>query len=124
MSPRALHSTNTRELAHGAGFLHLDDDQARVLGPSRSTTWTIIQAQHKCSGLSASVIRRMLSQPGLPTLVRPQIDEYVDEKSAGMYGHRHEQVRRFVSAVSRQALPAMSRIKSGVVRVNGPMSNG
>jgi predicted DNA-binding transcriptional regulator AlpA len=97
-----LQSTKIRQLGEAliaTGYLHLDE-QARVLGLSRSTTWTILRAKHKTSGLSASVIKRMLRQPQLPALVRKTIFEYVDEKSAGVYGHNSMQVRRFVAALS------------------------
>jgi hypothetical protein len=76
------------------------DEQATVLGLSRSTTWTILQASHKKNGLSASVIKRMLAQPHLPVLVRDKIYEYVDRKATGMYGHNAQQVHRFVQALS------------------------
>jgi hypothetical protein len=76
------------------------DNQATVLGLSRSTTWTILRGRHKNYGLSASVIKRMLAQPQLPVLVRDKIYEYVDRKAAGMYGHNAQQLRRFVQALS------------------------
>jgi len=81
------------------GYVRLDE-QARVLGLSRSTTWTILHGNHKNSGLSASVIKKMLAQPQLPAQVRKRIFEYVDEKSSGIYGHNRLQVRRFVAALS------------------------
>src|SRR6476620_2774539 len=34
------------------------DEQAEVLGLSRSTTWAVLQGNHKCSGLSAGVVSR------------------------------------------------------------------
>ena len=40
------------------GFVTLDE-QALALGLCRSTTWTILKANHKSSGLSATVINRM-----------------------------------------------------------------
>ncbi len=87
------------EALFATGHVHLDE-QARVLGLSRSTTWTILHASHKNSGLSASVIKQMLAQPELPALVRTKVFEYVDEKAAGMYGHKPVQVRRFLTALS------------------------
>ena len=83
-----------------AGYSHLTA-QARALGLSRSTTWSILQANHKGTGISGSVIKRMLDQPGLPPLVRAKISEYVDEKSAGMYGHNGLRLRRFAAALTR-----------------------
>ena len=50
------------ETLMATGFRSLDE-QARVLGLSRSTTWTILHGNHKNSGLSASVIKQMLAQP-------------------------------------------------------------
>ena len=60
---RARQSSKIRELAEAvksAGFLTLDE-QAKALGLSRSTAWTIRKASHKASGLSASIINRMLA---------------------------------------------------------------
>ena len=99
---KARQAVKIRQLGEtlvAAGFRQLDE-QARVLGLSRSTTWTILHGNHKNTGLSASVIKRMLAQPRLPALVRRKIREYVDEKSAGMYGHNPMQVRRFIAALS------------------------
>jgi predicted DNA-binding transcriptional regulator AlpA len=73
------------------------DEQAKALGLSRSTTWTILRANHKASGLSAATINRMLSAPQLPALVRMQILAYIEEKRAGRYCHNRAQVSRFVA---------------------------
>lgn len=110
---KARQAAKIRQLGEtliATGFRRLDE-QARVLGLSRSTTWTILNGNHKNSGLSALVIKQMLAQPQLPALVRRKIIEYVDEKSAGMYGHNPMQVRRFVAALStlpRSELPRNS----------------
>jgi hypothetical protein len=72
------------------------DDQARALGLSRSTTWSIIRGTHKNSGLSTAVIRRMLSAPQLPAAVRDELVEYVEEKAAGLYGDKPYRLRQFV----------------------------
>jgi hypothetical protein len=100
---KTLQSAKIRQLGEAliaTGHPHLDD-QAGVLCLSRSTTWTIVHAAHKNSGLSASVIKQILAQPDLPALVRTKVFEYVDEKSAGMYGHKPMQVRRFLAGLSR-----------------------
>jgi predicted DNA-binding transcriptional regulator AlpA len=65
MTARALQTTKIRELREaliGTGYVRLDD-QASVLGLSRSTTWTIMHGKHKTAGLSASVVKRILAQP-------------------------------------------------------------
>jgi len=110
---RSVQSAKIRELGDAliaSGYISLDD-QAKVLGLSRSTTWTILQANHKTSGLSASVINRMLAQPQLPARVRVKILEYVEEKSAGVYGHSRLQVRRFAARLS---LERVERIRAKI----------
>ena len=82
-----------------AGTLTLDK-QAGVLGLSRSTTWSILRANHKNSGLSAGVINRILSSPWLPTLARQRIFEYIGERMAGLYGHSARRRREFAASLA------------------------
>src|SRR5215475_910838 len=81
------------------GFCALDQ-QAKALGLSRSTTWTILKASHKSSGLSAAVINRMLASPQLPPRVRLKILEYIREKSAGHYGDSQRRIGKFTARIS------------------------
>jgi hypothetical protein len=69
--------------------------QASALGLSRSTTWKILQADYKTSGLHAGLIGRMLSQQELPPTVRSLLREYVIEKAQDHYGHKLVRRRRF-----------------------------
>ena len=64
----------------GAGAKHRLDDFA---------------GNHKHSGLSAAIIKRMLSSQQLPPPARKILLEYVEEKLAGAYGHNQTQLRRF-----------------------------
>src|SRR6266568_307333 len=80
------------------GYVSLDD-QAAALGLPRSTTWTIVKGTHKSSGLSATVIARMLSSPRLKPTVRKKILEYIEEKSAGHYGGNKERLLKFEDRV-------------------------
>src|SRR5215510_2549795 len=84
-----------------AGYRRLDE-QAAALGLSRSTTWTIVKSNHKTSGLSVPVIKRILAAPRLPATVRTVVDEYVNERAAGLYGGSKSRVTRFVA---RMRLP-------------------
>ena len=105
---KARQSAKIREIGdalHVAGYVALDE-QAVALGLSRSTAWSILQAPHKASGLSAAVISRMLAGPELPPAVRKIILEYVKEKAGGLYGHGAEVRRKFVVNLSDEALPA------------------
>lgn len=99
---KARQSAKIRELAdavQAAGF-HTLDQQAQALGLPRSTAWTIRKANHKASGLSASIINRMLAAPQLPPLARSKIMEYVEEKAAGLYGGPAAARRRFAARLS------------------------
>ena len=99
---RARQFSKIRELVEAvksAGLLTLEE-QAKALGLSRSTAWTIRKASHKASGLSASIINRMLAAPELPPLARTKILEYVEEKAAGLYGGSRSQRRKFAARLS------------------------
>jgi hypothetical protein len=99
---KARQSSKIRELGDAllfAGFLSLDA-QAKALGLPRSTTWTILKGSHKASGLSAVIINRMLAAPHLPRLARTKILEYIEEKTAGLYGGSTAQRRRFAARLS------------------------
>ena len=87
-----------RKILEQAGY-HSLSEQAVVLRLSRSTTWALLKANHKASGVSGSIIKRMLRAPGLPLAVTQWIDEYVGEKLAGNYGHRRDRLRIFKAHV-------------------------
>ena len=121
-SMKARQSCKIRELAEAvksAGFLTLDE-QAKALGLSRSTAWTIRRPNHKASGLSASLINRMLAAPELPSLARTKILEYVEEKAAGLYGGSRSQRRKFAARLSIEKLPVCGETESTLV----PEHNG
>ena len=119
---KARQSSKIRELAEAlksAGFVTLDE-QANVLGLSRSTAWTIRRASHKTSGVSASIINRMLAAPELPSLARTKILEYVEEKAAGLYGGSRSQRRKFAARLSIEKLPVCRETEPTLV----PEHNG
>ena len=100
---KARQTAKIRELGHAlvdAGFFTLDE-QSKALGLARSTTWTILSASHKGSGLSAGIIKRMLLSPQLPPLARRKILEYTTDKLAGAYGGSTRQRRTFFERVRR-----------------------
>ena len=102
---KARQSAKLRELRQAlmdAGFVRLDK-QARVLGLSRSTAWTVMGGSHKCSGVSAAIIKRMLNSPQLPPSAKTVLLEYVEEKSAGTYGHGQHQLRLFRAQLEQLA---------------------
>ena len=83
---KARQSSKISELAEAvksAGFLTLDE-QAKALGLSRSTAWTIRKTSHKASGLSASIINRMLAAPELPSHARTKILDVFEDLGSGM----------------------------------------
>ena len=94
---KAMQSTKIRELRQAledAGVLGLNQ-QAKSLGLSRSTAWAVLKGNHKASGLSATIIKRMLASPQLPPSATKVILEYVAKKSAGAYGHNEERLQIF-----------------------------
>lgn len=102
MEFKARQSAKIKEVGEALiadGFCVLDQ-QAKALGLSRSTTWTILKASHKSSGLSAAVINRMLSSPQLPPRARLKIFEYIREKSAGHYGDSQRKIGKFTARIS------------------------
>jgi hypothetical protein len=107
---KARQAAKIGELGHAlldAGFLTLDE-QSKALGLARSTTWTILRASHKSSGLSAAIIKRMLLSPKLPLLARWKILEYTMDKLAGVYGGSRTQRRKFFERM-RRATPEEPR---------------
>jgi hypothetical protein len=94
--------TKIRELKQAlvdAGLVTLKE-QGEALGLKRSTTWTVLSANYKSSGLSASIINRILEAPKLPLSVRDKILEYIAEKAAGLYGHGKMQRSKFIALLS------------------------
>ena len=97
---KAKQSSKIREIGKAlvaAGFRALDE-QAEALGLSRSTTWTILKGNYKNSGLSAATLNRILAAPQLPPIVRAKIHEYIEEKTAGLYGDSKTRLRKFTAA--------------------------
>ena len=92
------------------------DEQADVLGLPRSTTWTIMKSNHKCSGLSASTINRMMMMPRLPVEVRARIIEYVEEKIAGRYGDSAIRIRQFTARLAMLHGPIQEGEEAGCSR--------
>jgi len=98
---KARQSSKIREIGEAliaAGFRALDE-QAEALGLSRSTTWTILKGNYKNSGLSAATINRILAAPKLPPTVRAKIHEYIEEKTAGLYGDSKTRLRKFTATL-------------------------
>ena len=68
--------------------------QAAVLGIGRSTAWVLLN-RDKRAGPSAKVIKRILSSPQVPMSARQKIEQYVEEKVCGLYGHSETATRSF-----------------------------
>jgi hypothetical protein len=68
--------------------------QAAVLGVSRPTAWVVLN-RDKRAGPSANVIKRILSSPNLPPAVRRKVEEYVEQKISGLYGHSESRTQAF-----------------------------
>jgi hypothetical protein len=52
------------------------------------------------------IIKRILSAPNLPPAARRKVEEYVEEKIAGLYGHTVHRRRWFREQISELRLSA------------------
>ncbi len=68
--------------------------QAAVLGVSRATAWVVLNRDTR-AGPSAKILKRILSSPNLPPAARRKIEEFIEEKIAGLYGHDKTRTRWF-----------------------------
>ena len=68
--------------------------QAAVLGVGRSTAWALLNLDRR-AGPTAIVIKRILSSPNLPPAARRKLEEYVEEKVGGLYGHSGRRTQAF-----------------------------
>jgi len=104
---KARQTSKLRQLADAliAAEFRTLGEQAKVLGLSRSTTWTILNANHKGSGLSVAIANRILAAPRLPQRVRSVLVEYVVEKAAGLYGGSMTQGRQFAARLRIPTMP-------------------
>jgi hypothetical protein len=92
--------------------------QAAVLGVCRSTAWVLLN-RDKRVGPSANVIKRILSSPKLPPEARRRVEEYVEEKIDGLYGHNETATRRFRDQFHTPTQPTAKRNQNNV-RPAGP----
>jgi len=68
--------------------------QAAVLGVGRSTAWWLL-THDKRAGPSAKVIKRILLSPQIPKKVRLKVEQYVEDKIHGRYGHSKQRTQSF-----------------------------
>jgi len=68
--------------------------QAVALGVGRSTAWALLNLA-KRAGPSAIVVKRILGSPNLPPGVRRKVEEYVEDKICGRYGHSERRAQAF-----------------------------
>jgi hypothetical protein len=106
-----------------AGY-HSLNKQAIALGLSRSTTWAILQANHKSSGLSGSLIKRMLRSRELPPAARQWIEEYVAEKLTGAYGHKRNRLRIFRAQVDLPIFAPPESLERAACQAREPTEAG
>ena len=90
---QALKLAEIREALVAAGY-DTTAKQAAVLGVCRATAWVVLN-RDKRVGPSASVIKRILSSPNIPPAVRRKVEEYIQERISGLYGHGVSATRTF-----------------------------
>jgi len=90
---QALKLAEIREALVTAGY-NTTAKQAAVLGIGRSTAWGFLN-RDKRAGPSAKVIKRILLSPQIPKRVRRKVEQYVEEKVRGQYGHSKQRTQWF-----------------------------
>jgi hypothetical protein len=90
---QALKLAEIREALVSAGY-NTTAKQAAVLGVGRSTAWCLLN-HDKRAGPSTKIIKRILSSPQVPRRVRRKVEQYVEEKTRGLYGHSKQRTRWF-----------------------------
>ena len=96
---QALKLAEIREALVAAGY-NTTAKQAAVLGVGRSTAWWLLN-HNKRAGPSAKVIKRILLSPQIPKRVRRQVEQYVEEKVRGVYGHSEQRTQWFSEQFQR-----------------------
>jgi hypothetical protein len=90
---QAAKLADIRETLVAAGY-DTTAKQAAVLGVCRATAWVVLN-RDKRVGPSASVIKRILSSPNVPPTARRKVEEYIQERIGGLYGHCEPSTRAF-----------------------------
>ena len=104
---QALKLAEIREALVAAGY-DTTARQAAVLGVCRATAWVVLN-RDKRAGPSASVIKRILPSPNIPPAVRGKVEEYIQERISGLYGHCVSATRAF----SNQFEPTKAKARRG-----------
>ena len=68
--------------------------QAAVLGVGRSSTWAVLNSD-KRAGLPPMSSNAFFHRRTLPPAARRKVEEYVEEKSRGLYGHSEPRMQAF-----------------------------
>ena len=68
--------------------------QAAALGLLRATAWAVLNRDNRV-GPSANIIKRILSSPTLPRTAQRKVNEYIEGRINGLYGHSEASRRRF-----------------------------
>ena len=90
---QALKLAEIREALVAAGF-DTAAKQAIALGVRRPTAWALLNRDQR-AGPSAKISKRILCSADLPSTARRRVEEYIQEKIDGVYGHRAARRRWF-----------------------------
>jgi hypothetical protein len=107
---RKKQASKIAEIHHAlvaAGFDTLDE-QAAVLKLGRSTAWALLHSDKKV-GPSNRILAYIVTAPRLPLKVRLKVNEYIQAKSLGLYGHCDKSIRNLRAQLQNRRLLAPKR---------------
>ncbi len=82
--------------------------QAAALGVCRSTAWALLNRDNRV-GPSTKVIKRILCSPKLPPAARRKVEEYVEGRISGLFGHTDIRARWFRDQIRTATQQATKR---------------
>jgi len=89
--------------------------QAAALGVCRSTAWVLFNHDRRV-GPSTKVLKRILSAPNLPAAARQKVEEFVEQRISGLFGHSDARAQWFRD----QIRAAIKRGSDGPGTINNP----
>src|SRR5262245_27969212 len=101
MQAKQIETLRTLRWALIANGITSFGEQAKALCLPRSTAWSVLHSSHKCTGLNAALVVRMLRSQRLPEDARRIVIIYAQDRAEGVYGHSDLLRQKFVMRLEK-----------------------